>query len=123
MGYREDFNKALSLKNKDMFEESIKEFQKLKILYGETTELTGVMAMIYYSELHDLPNALKYAKKTVNLNPKNESASLCLFHSLFDLNRKTEAENEIRRYIKAGGQIKKYKVLFEENNLTIEDFS
>lgn len=64
----------------------------------------------------------KYAKKSVTLSPKSEMASLCLFHTLWDLNRQDEAKNEIRRFIQSGGNINKYNILFKENDTSIKDF-
>ena len=122
MGYEEDFNYALTLKNDGKYLESIEEFKKLEIQYGETPALIGVMAMIYYSELEDLSNAVEYAKRSAILSPKSEMASLCLFHCLYDLNKKDEANDEIRRFIQSGVQVDKYNVLFKENGLSIKDF-
>jgi tetratricopeptide (TPR) repeat protein len=122
MGYKEDFNFALSLKNDNKYLESIKEFQKIEQKYGETPELIGMIALIYYSEINNVSKALEYAKRSIVLSPKSEMSSLCLFHCLYDLGKKEDAEKEILRFIKAGGKIKNYNILFKENDLNIENF-
>ena len=116
------FEEAFELKNSNKIDEAIEAFKKINIEFGDDKIATNMLAGLYYAEKDDAKSALPYAIKGVKLLPKSELASLCLFHCFHDLGKAEEAETEIKRYISLGGKIKDYKVLFDENNLSAEDF-
>ena len=116
------FEKALEYKNKGNFKKAVEKFKHINKLIGDSAPATGMIASILYQELDRVEEALPYARKTVELSPKSELGSLCLVLCLFTLNMKEEMEQEIRRYVKIGNKFDNYNILFEENNLTKEDF-
>jgi len=116
------FEKALEYKNKGNFEKAVEKFKHINELIGDSAPATGMIALILYHKLDRVEEALPYARKTVELSPKSEMGSLCLVHCFFELNMKEEMEQEISRYVKIGEKFDRYNILFEENNLTKEDF-
>lgn len=116
------FAEAFELKNVNKIDAAIEAFKKIDKEFVDDKIATNMIAGLYYSEKADAESALPYARKGVKLLPKSELASLCLFSCLHDLGNVDEAEEEIKRYVCLGGKIKDYKILFDENNLTEEDF-
>ena len=116
------YNRAFELKNDSKYLESINEFKKIIDKYGESSIAVGMIATLYEYELNDSINALSYARRSTELSPKSEMASLCLAHCLFELDLHEDMIKEIKRYINTGGKIDGYNVLFEENGLTLNDF-
>ena len=116
------YNRAFELKNSGKYIESINEFKKIIDIYGESSIAVGMIAALYQSELDDSRNAISYARRSIELSPKSEMASLCLAHCLFELDLHEDMIKEIKRYINTGGKIDGYNVLFEENGLTLNDF-
>lgn len=122
MDKEEMYDKAFSYKNANKIDEAISMFMEIQNTFGEDNVSNMMIAMLYYYEKESKLKALPYAKKWVQLSPKSEKASLCLVHCLFDLEKQDELQYEIERYIKGGGKIDSYKILFEENGLSADDF-
>ena len=120
----EIYQKAFDLKNAERFHESIVEFKRILESEGDPAQMCLMMiAILYYYELDDYKSALPYAKQAVQLKPESEKASLCLAHCFFDAGLDAEVEKEIKRYVATGGKIDFYQTLFDENGLTVEDFT
>ncbi len=117
------YEHAFDLKNQGKVKEAIIEFKHILEKYPKSGVSASMIATLYYSELNDSENAIPYAKRAVELLPKKEIASFCLSLCLFTLNRKDEMYHEIERFIKEGGKIDLYNTLFEENGLTIKNFT
>ena len=113
---------AFELKSQNRFEEAIGEFKKVLEHHGEDANIVLMLAMLMVIELSLYKEALPFAIRAVELLPESEKASLTLFHCYFDQNLKTEAEEEISRYVKTGSEINQYQKLFDENNVSIDDF-
>jgi tetratricopeptide (TPR) repeat protein len=114
---------AFDLKNAEKIPEAIAEFKRLIDENSDPEGLAPIMiAMLYFHELNDHESALPYAKRAVDLKPNNQMASLCLVHCLFHAGQHDEVRSEIRRYVKTGGKLDRYKTLFEENGVKTEDF-
>ena len=72
---------------------------KLEIIVApDATSIAGFLAGIYF-ELNDLKNASEYFRRTTELSPKSELASVGLFHSLWGQGFKQEAVDEMRRFL------------------------
>ncbi|MDH5718913.1 MAG: hypothetical protein OEZ22_14900 [Spirochaetia bacterium] len=119
---KEAYEIAFKFKENKEYKEAIKEFKNIADKYGETSVALGMIATLEYYEFNNIEEAIFYAKKTIKISPKSEMASIVLAHCLFDLNLKEEMYKEIKRYVATGAEIKLYNTLFEENNLTINDF-
>ena len=57
-----------------------------------------LLGSLYLFELHQPEKALPCFKKSTELSPKSERASLGLFHSLWSLGKEVEALEEMKRY-------------------------
>ena len=117
------YKHAFDLKNAGKVDEAISEFKRLLERYPKSGISASMIASLYYSELNDPENALPYAERAIELHPKSETSSFCLSLCLFELKRKDDMYSEIERYVNEGGKIDLYNTLFEENGLTIEDFT
>jgi len=117
------YKRAFDLKNGGKVDEAIAEFKKILEHYPDSGMSASMIANLYYSELNDPENALSYAERAIELLPKSETASFCLSLCLFELNRKDDMYSEIKRYVNEGGKIDLYNTLFEENELTLNDFT
>jgi len=121
---RKLYKKAFDLKNAERFEDSISEFKRIVQDHGDPANICPVMiAMLYAYEVNDYGSALPYAKEAAAINPANEKISICLTHCYVAANRQDEANDEIRRYLATGGEVVFYQTLFEENGLSVEDFT
>ena len=118
------YDAAFKFKAEGRFLESIDEFKRIGEDGSDVKLISNLMiALTYRYGVEDAEMALKYARKAVEDRPESERASLCLVHCLIDTNSKNEIDNEIRRYLKSGGEINEYHVLLEENGLEVSDFS
>lgn len=115
-------DQAFRLKKEEKYEESVDCFkQALETENDPRVEL--MIALLTFHELSNPAAALPYAQNASTKKPECELASITLFHCLFNLDLKDEAEEEMTRFLNLGIPIDNYEVLLEENNLTIEDFS
>ena len=114
---------AVELKNAGKPKEAISELKRIMEEHGEFPVPIGMIASLYYSELNDPENALPYAKRSVQLSPKSEMASMCLVLCLYHYEKQDEMDVEIKRYVNEGGNIDLYSTLFEENGLKLADFT
>ncbi len=120
--HRSIIDRAFELKNDGKAAEAISLF-KASAEQGQHEGVASMMiAGLYYHELDDPENALPFAQRAVRLRPKNEFASVCLTHCLFDQGRQDEMQAEIRRYISTGAELDLYSTLLEENGLEAADF-
>lgn len=115
--------RAFELKNDEKYPEAIDEIKKQIESHGEDGSSTGLIALLYYVELNDPKSALPYAIKATQYSPKSELASFCLAMCLKHFKKKEDLYNEIKRFVATGQKLDLYETLFEENNLTKEDFS
>ncbi|HYP49439.1 MAG TPA: hypothetical protein VEQ34_00755, partial [Pyrinomonadaceae bacterium] len=80
--------------------------------------ILGVIGGIYFS-LRDWENSYIYYKKTAKLAPKSETASIALFHCLFELEKYDESLDEIKRFISIS---QKFDLKLKEYNLLLSDW-
>lgn len=120
----EIYQKAFELYSAERVHESITEFKRIHENEEDPIHICLLMiAMLYYYELDDHQSALPYAKQAVQLKPSSEKASICLAHCFIDAKLNDEVEKEIRRYVATGGKINHYQTLFDENELSVENFT
>lgn len=117
------YKRAFDLKNDGKVGAAIAEFKQILERSPDSGISASMIANLYYSELNDPENALPFAKRAIELLPKSENASFCLSLCLLELNRKDDMYSEIERYVNEGGKIDLYNTLFEENGLTLKDFT
>ena len=82
-----------------------------------------MISMIYYHELGDYETALPFAKKATEQKPLSELASINLVHCLIEAQSTADVNDEIKRYLATGRKIDYYQTLFNENQVTAEDFT
>jgi predicted Zn-dependent protease len=73
-----------------------------------------------------LPEANLYFRETVALIPDSSLASLCVFHTFWEMNEYEFALKEIKRYQKAGGKCEDYDKIIKsliEKNIIDEDLN
>lgn len=118
------YDLAFEYMNSDRVLDAITEFKRIIDEHDDPRKIGPVMtALLYFHELDEPAKALPFAEKATQLKPTSEGASVCLVHCLFKLGRQEELQSEIRRYVATGGKIDFYTTLFEENGLTVEDFT
>ena len=113
-------NDALALKSQGKYTEGLKIMKQIEKEFPNDSVIHGIIASLFY-EKNDFKKSEKYFRKTVELNPNSELASLGLFHSLISLNKENEALCELRNFIKTHS-IKLYKVTIDELKENINKF-
>ncbi|HEX8249577.1 MAG TPA: hypothetical protein VF599_15475 [Pyrinomonadaceae bacterium] len=124
-----DFNRALQIWHEGKPLEAIGILKNLDKNFPNQASILGMIGGIYFS-LDDWKNSYIYYKKTAELSPKSETASIGLFHSLFELKKYDESFNEIKRFLttskKLNIKLKKYNLLIndwkKEFNLQTDDY-
>lgn len=91
------YKKAIALMNQRDFEEALAIASNLV----ETSPSFHNLLLIgeLYSELGMLSDAISWFHKTIKQYPNDDLASLSLFHTLYQNNQKSEALNEMERYL------------------------
>lgn len=113
-------NDALSLKSQGQYSKGLKIMKQIEKQYPNNSVVHGIIASLYY-EKNDFEKSEKYFRKTVELNPNSELASLGLFHSLIFLNKVNEALYELRNFVK-NHPVKLYKITIDELKENISKF-
>ena len=109
---KELLNEAKRLFAGDL-EAAAKAFLELAIEFPENMEAKlGYAAALYRLERY--ADAAPQFESLVQYQPTNEWASLGLFHSLWKIDRCSEAVEEIRRFRDAGGDSMEYRRLFKD---------
>jgi tetratricopeptide (TPR) repeat protein len=91
-------NKALRLRNRKNFRQAIDLIKHAVSEFPPTAAAYGLMAGIYLYELAEPSNAAPNFAMAVQLSPRSESASLGLFHALWELGFHEAAKREMRRF-------------------------
>jgi tetratricopeptide (TPR) repeat protein len=118
------YQAAFDLFNDGRFSDAIEEFKRVEEESGDPRKACALMiSMIYYHELGDYETVLSYAKKATEQKPLSELASINLVHFLMETQSTTDVNEEIRRYLATGRKIDYYQTLFDENEVTAEDFT
>lgn len=89
---------GLDRKNVKDYAGAIHAFQRAIAEYPQSGLAHWLLGGMYRTYLHDPQSAVPYFETAVALAPKSKSASLGLFHSLYDLTRTKEATAEMRRF-------------------------
>jgi len=91
---------------------------KLAEILSEQTKfdapVLGLMGNIYW-DLNDFTKALECYRKAVVIKPKSELASLGLFHTLWNLGKRDEAFDEMRRFLSISSSEEYSRLLSEMN--------
>jgi tetratricopeptide (TPR) repeat protein len=100
-----DFDEALRLMHAGQHQESIRMFIRLldqgSLVERRLRAWANIMiGFIKWNRLQDIQGALPYFMEAVELAPRNEKASVGLFHLLLKLGRVDDAFDEMRRFLK-----------------------
>jgi tetratricopeptide (TPR) repeat protein len=109
------FEEAIALRDNGELEKAIRVLLNIIDIYPNDSRTSGVYSVLggVYSDLDDyLKSSLNFRKST-ELNPNSELASLGLYLSYAKLNEGEEAIEELIRYLKKF-PAKLYKVTLEE---------
>ena len=113
------FNRALELSREGHHDLAIQILSGIAQEYPKFAGVFGVMGNIY-RKIGDLENAIRCFQKTVDLSPLSELASLGLFQSLQDANRKNEAIAEMRRFLSIA-RSEEYNRFLQDINKSLQD--
>lgn len=114
---------AFDLYKEGKFVDAIEEFKRIEVELSDPKKACALMiGMIYYHELNDPKRALPFAKKATEQKPLSELASINLVHCLMDTHSKSDVNEEVRRYLATGRKVDYYQTLFDENQITVDDF-
>ena len=108
-----EFNRALDLWHEDNFLEALKILKNLSKEFPDQPAILGMIGAIYFS-LEDWSNSIIYYRKTVEISPKSELASIAFFHCLWNHEEFDKAFSEANRFTKLNGFSKEYSLIFEE---------
>ena len=108
-----DFNRASKLRHDGQPHEALEIFNKLNDQFPNQPPIIGMLAAIHFTG-KNFAAALPCFEKLVKLSPKSELASRGLFVSLMRHERKTEALDEARRFIKLRGLTDEYAFIMQE---------
>ncbi|HQU82710.1 MAG TPA: hypothetical protein PKY59_06285 [Pyrinomonadaceae bacterium] len=125
-----EFNRALNIWHEDKPLEAINILKKLDENFPNHYVISFTLSAIYH-DLEIWQQTLKYSKKAVAFSPKSESASIILFHSLFNLKKYQEAFDEIKRFLAIASinnkPLKEYDLLIrdwkKDLNLATDNYS
>jgi hypothetical protein len=93
--------RAIGLRNKQRTAEAIACLLPYVGVLKRAAPGAGLLATLYW-EHGDLKNAAKWFSQATTLAPQSETASLGLFHSLWDLGNHDDAFDEMRRFFIVG---------------------
>ena len=115
---------ALKLKAEGKYREAIAELQSiLDRGIGNPGFTNWRLAALYMYELEQPTTAYPFAAVAVKEAPISERASVCLVHCLSALGDDEAVDAEIRRFVATGAELREYQQLFEENGLTVADYT
>jgi tetratricopeptide (TPR) repeat protein len=93
--YLED---AIRLKNRKEFQAAVDVLRKAVKKYPQSAAAQGLLGSIYLYELDNAKKAVTCFRKTARLSPHSESASLGLFHALWETDKQAAALEEMKRF-------------------------
>ena len=96
-----DFAKALELRSDGRYVEALELLLPLQEQASESTSLFVVIGQIYW-EQKSFDSAIAAFRRAVLIAPESETASLGLFHCLWDAGKQEEAIGELQRYLAVG---------------------
>jgi len=112
--FKDKFNKALSLKSSNNYQDALNLFGTLQLEEPEYY-LTYTMIGHIYTKMNQLNEASENFKKAVSLNPNSEKVSLAYFHVLWDEGKEVEALDEMKRFLK-NNDSETYQEILDEIN-------
>lgn len=105
---------AIKLKNMERYGEAMSILKELEPQHINSGILMGLIGTIHFLS-EDFSKSQLYFQKTAKINPKSETASLGLFHSLWNLGFWKAALEEAFRYLSQEEiSLFDYKVLLQE---------
>ena len=105
---KELFNKALILRDKGEYEEAIDLLHKIILEHPDFSFAYGHLGEILWKQ-GNLQEANHYFLKASELMPESSLASLCVFHTLWEMEKYEPALLEIKRFKKIGRKSKDYE--------------
>lgn len=105
-------NMAISLNSKKLFKEALSILLGIEAKYKKSSMINGLIATSYY-HAKEYGMSADYYKRTIELNPKSELASLGLFHSLWEMKNYSGAYREMDRFL-SSNEANSYKVTLIE---------
>ncbi len=105
-----EFNSALDIWHGGDGDKAIKILKNLDTQFPNTPSILGMIGAIYFS-LRDWKHSEYYFKRTIEISPKSELASLGLFHSLWEMKNLDKAFEEAKRFVSMNGYSSKYQLL------------
>lgn len=104
--------KAISLNSKNLFIEALSILLEIEAKYKKSSMINGLIATSYY-HAKEYGMSAEYYKRTIELNPRSELASLGLFHSLWEMKNYSGAFKEMDRFL-SSNEANTYKVTLKE---------
>jgi TolA-binding protein len=98
-GLRRLLDQALKLKNREDFHGAVAVLKRAVQDFPSSAESYFLIGGICLYEMDDANNAVPNFAMAVQLFPRSESASLGLFHSLWDLGLQEAAKREMNRFL------------------------
>lgn len=98
------------------------DFENLIILLNDLIERNTDCGMLIaflanaYWDAGDFEKANKNFTQAIHLDPTNEKISVGFFHLLLETNREDEAFGEIKRFVRDGGKMLRYKEILADIN-------
>lgn len=92
------FEDALQLRDKGERADARQALERLLTERPNSAALLAVLGDVCW-DLGDLPNAVIHFRKATTLSPASETASLGLFHTLWEAGQRHEALAEARRFL------------------------
>jgi tetratricopeptide (TPR) repeat protein len=111
---QEIFEKGLSLKDSGDLRKALRVLSPLETRLPDAAPLLAVIGDIYW-DLGEFQSAISYFQKAVCKAPTWTTASLGLFHTLWEGGRRNEALEEIKRFTLLTGSHEYDEVIREIN--------
>jgi len=112
---RKAFDKAIRLKRLGRTEQARRVLEQLQREHPESPAVLGYLGGVYFDD-GDLEQATDCFRKTTELSPTSELASLGLFHSLWARKKRQAALAEMGRFL-AVADSREYRTLIRELRL------
>jgi tetratricopeptide (TPR) repeat protein len=111
-----EIERAISFKNKGDNCTAIEILEQVDRDHPDIVAAVGLLGCLLWSE-KELDRAVPVLQRSVELSPRAPMISLALFHSLWELDRKEDALEEMKRHLSATGQLlPDYQAILEEMN-------
>jgi predicted Zn-dependent protease len=108
-----EFNRAIEIWRDGDGQMAVQILERLASEHPNRPFILGMLGAIYRS-LGDYERAVGYFQQTASLSPKSELASLGLFHSLWQLERREAAMDEMTRFLSVASS-EEYDLLINES--------